>query len=554
LSPTQLKIINDQDSQYITVLAGPGSGKTKILTHKLASLILLEDIKYEQLLMLTFSRADATEFKTRLKSLIGNAANFVDIKTFHSYCFDLLGKIGTIEKTEQVITEATARIMNGDIDPVDITKTVLVIDEAQDMDQNIFELLEILMRKNEDMRVIAVGDDDQNIFEFRGSSAVYMQKFIGQKQAATYELLTNYRSKSNLVDFANQFATKMSGRLKANAIMPYTQENGVIKITSYRHNRLLLPFVENLLESERIGSTCVLTRTNNEALKVSGMLQKAGVPTRLIQTNEGFLLADLAELRYFSDQLQLGEDTIIIDDEKWLLTRKSFDQNFRRSELIDYCNKLMQDFETLYPERKYLTDFKMFLRESKLEDFIAGSNDTVFVGTIHKSKGKEFDSIYLMLDQLKIRTAEEARQLYVAITRAKSNLIIHYNGDFLNHIKTEALVYRADSREYDTPDELVMQTSHFDIHLDYFLDPKRQHLISELRSGDPLRYNQGYCLNQKGQSILKFSRKFMEKISNAEKIGYEPSMARVRFVVYWKKEEKEQECQLVLPQLHFRRK
>jgi ATP-dependent DNA helicase RecQ len=214
----------------------------------------------------------------------------------------------------------------------------------------------------------------------------------------------------------------------------------------------------------------------------------------------------------------------------------------------------MQDFETLYPERKYLTDFKMFLRESKLEDFIAGSNDTVFVGTIHKSKGKEFDSIYLMLDQPKIKTAEEARQLYVAITRAKSNLIIHYNGDFLNHIKTEALVYRADSREYDTPDELVMQTSHFDIHLDYFLDPKRQHLISELRSGDPLRYNQGYCLNQQGQNILRFSRKFLEKISNAEKIGYEPSMARVRFVVYWKKEDTKQECQLVLPQLHFRRK
>ena len=40
---------------------------------QLASLLLLEDVKHEQLLMLTFSRAAATEFKQRLMELIGNA-------------------------------------------------------------------------------------------------------------------------------------------------------------------------------------------------------------------------------------------------------------------------------------------------------------------------------------------------------------------------------------------------------------------------------------------------------------------------------------------------
>ena len=38
------------------ILAGPGSGKTKVLVHKIASLILTEDIKPEQFMMLTFSR------------------------------------------------------------------------------------------------------------------------------------------------------------------------------------------------------------------------------------------------------------------------------------------------------------------------------------------------------------------------------------------------------------------------------------------------------------------------------------------------------------------
>lgn len=63
LSERQREIISDKESRCIVVAAGPGSGKTRVLVHKLASLLLLEDVKHEQLLMLTFSRAAATEFK-----------------------------------------------------------------------------------------------------------------------------------------------------------------------------------------------------------------------------------------------------------------------------------------------------------------------------------------------------------------------------------------------------------------------------------------------------------------------------------------------------------
>ena len=103
LSKRQMEIISDKDSRCIVVAAGPGSGKTRVLVHKLASLLLLEDVKHEQLLMLTFSRAAATEFKQRLMELIGNAAHFVEIKTFHSYCFDLLGRIGNLEESKNVV-------------------------------------------------------------------------------------------------------------------------------------------------------------------------------------------------------------------------------------------------------------------------------------------------------------------------------------------------------------------------------------------------------------------------------------------------------------------
>lgn len=178
LSEKQMEIISDRESHCIVVAAGPGSGKTRVLVHKLASLLLLEDVKHEQLLMLTFSRAAAIEFKQRLIGLIGNAAHFVEIKTFHSYCFDLLGRIGNLDDAKDVVSRAAQMIGNGEVEPNRIAKTVLVIDEAQDMSDKEYALVQALMTANEEMRVIAVGDDDQNIFEFRGSDSRYMTRLL----------------------------------------------------------------------------------------------------------------------------------------------------------------------------------------------------------------------------------------------------------------------------------------------------------------------------------------------------------------------------------------
>ncbi|MBY0536119.1 MAG: RecQ family ATP-dependent DNA helicase [Chitinophagaceae bacterium] len=215
LSANQLEIIKDSGNQYIVVAAGPGSGKTRVLVHKLASLLLTEDVKHEQLLMLTFSRAAATEFKKRLIDLIGNAANFIEIKTFHSYCFDLLGRVGSLFESEKIISTAVNKIRSGEIEPFRITKSVLVVDEAQDMNKEEYELVKVLMEQNEEMRVILVGDDDQNIYGFRGADSAFMQSLVSEKAATKYQLTENYRSTENLVSFANNWAATISKRRKA---------------------------------------------------------------------------------------------------------------------------------------------------------------------------------------------------------------------------------------------------------------------------------------------------------------------------------------------------
>jgi len=551
LSPTQLEIIKDNEAKNIVVVAGPGSGKTRVLVHKLASLLLMEDVKHEQLLMLTFSRAAATEFKKRLLALIGNAANYIEIKTFHSYCFDLLGKVGSLEKSDAILQNTTEKIKNGDVEINRITKTVLVIDEAQDMNADEYALIDALIDKNEEMRVIAVGDDDQNIFEFRGASSKYLEQFITEKKATKYELIENYRSKNNLVEFTNGFVKTLRHRLKETPIAAKQQVNGDIKLVHYQSGNLVTPLVNDILSTALSGTTCVLAKTNDEALQITGLLLKSQVQAKLIQSNDGFNLYNLVEVRFFLNEINSGNDVILISTEIWDNAKRALKDRFQRSSRLEICENLIRDFEATNPKQKYRSDLEVFIKESKLEDFIGGSGETIYVSTIHKAKGKEFDTIFIMLDNFNASTDEAKRQLYVAMTRAKQNLILHLNGNYLDGIKTPNMERIEDRIKYSPPSQLAMQLTHKDVWLDYFLN--RQYLISQLVSGDILSINEDQCTNFKGQSVLKFSRQFQNIIESRKQEGFILKEVKVNFIVYWKKEDTDQEFQIILPELLLER-
>jgi len=554
LSPAQLKIINDQNSKYIVVAAGPGSGKTRILVHKLASLLLMEDVKHEQLLMLTFSRAAASEFKKRLLKLIGNAANFVDIKTFHSYCFDLLGKVGDIEKSEKIIRTTIEKIKNHEVEPNRFTKTVLVIDEAQDMDANEYDLISTMMDFNEEMRVIAVGDDDQNIYEFRGSSSKYLKNFITEKSAAKYELVENYRSRKNLIEFTNRFVKTISYRLKKSEILPVRKENGKINIVKYNTENLIIPVVNDILNSGLTGSTCVLTKSNDEALQIAGLLLKNGFPAKLIQTNDSFSLYNLYEIRYFIYMLNLKDDAYVMDEDAWLQAKNDLIKRFARSTKLELCINMIKDFELSNPKRKYRSDFEVFLRESKLEDFTSASIDTVIVSTIHKAKGKEFDNVYLVLDNFYLNDNSKKRELYVAMTRAKNNLSIHLNNNILDNIQAENLTVKKDFSEYNSQESFVLQLTHKDIWLDYFINKYRQNIIKHLQSGDELLLKNDTCFDSENKEILKFSKAFSSKLEVLKNNGYEIETVKINFILFWQKEGTKTEIKIILPEIYLTKK
>ena len=74
------------------VIAGAGSGKTKVLTHKIAYLMAEKYIKPWNILAITFTNKAANEMKERVQKLVGDAANDMWIGTFHSICVRMLRK------------------------------------------------------------------------------------------------------------------------------------------------------------------------------------------------------------------------------------------------------------------------------------------------------------------------------------------------------------------------------------------------------------------------------------------------------------------------------
>lgn len=547
LSPAQLQIINDLDNQYIVVAAGPGSGKTRLLVHKLASLLIAEDVKHEQLLMLTFSRASATEFKKRLLELIGNAANFIEIKTFHSYCFDLLGRVGSLSEVDNILNTAVDKIRKAEIETFRITKTVLVVDEAQDMNKEEYELIKVLMEHNEEMRVILVGDDDQNIYEFRGADSKYMQSLITEKGAKKYELTANYRSKNNIVSFANAWAYTISRRLKTEPCYPVQPQNGVIQITQYNDNNLIVPLSTAISQAELSGSTCVLTKSNDDAAMLTGLLSQQGVHAKLIQSNDGFNLYNLYELRYFTDIIKSGTDSPLIAEEEWAAAKRELKTHFDNSSKKDLVNAVIRAFEEANTLKKYKSDWEAFLYESKAEDFINIDSEIVYVSTIHKAKGREFDNLYILLRGFIPRTDEEKRQFYVAITRVKSRLAIHYSDKFLKPFIVDGLNYGEDRNTYPEPQQLTVYLTHKDVQLGYF--EYVQHRLKTLFSGDLLQTTEDGLSNSSGQQVLKYSQKFRALIKSFIERGFAITEVRINYIVYWKNEKNDKELKIILPVL-----
>lgn len=256
-------------------------------------------------------------------------------------------------------------------------------------------------------------------------------------------------------------------------------------------------------------------------------------------------------LRYFIENLNLAKDIYTISDEKWDYARNELVKKFSNSTKLELCINIIKDFKRSNPKIKYKSDFEIFLRESKLEDFISGNIDSIIVSTIHKAKGKEFDNVFLILNNYNLNEESKKRELYVAMTRAKNKLVIHLNNDIFTDLSTENLIIKTNPNTYSSPENIVLQTNHRDVWLDSFDNNYRQLLIKNLQSGEKIFYNDGVCYNSNKKELFKFSKAFISKINQLQQKGYIVEQLKINFIVYWYKEKSDKELLIILSEMYF---
>ena len=205
-------------------------------------------------------------------------------------------------------------------------------------------------------------------------------------------------------------------------------------------------------------------------------------------------------------------------------------------------------------EKKYRTDLEMFLHESKIEDFYTTEKGIITISTMHKSKGREFDNVYMLLSNVSMDTDEEKRKLYVGMTRAKQLLHIHYNNDDFEQYAQYSTTSEVDTYLYAKPKELILQLSHKDVYLDFF--KKNSKLIQYMRSGMHLivKGNRLFInLNNELLPVLQFSSKCNEDVKKLIASGYKPYDSVIRFICAWKGKEDTTETAVILADIYFQR-
>ncbi|HAP33824.1 MAG TPA: ATP-dependent DNA helicase PcrA, partial [Lachnospiraceae bacterium] len=95
-NPEQEKAILHNEGPLL-ILAGAGSGKTRVLTYRIAHLITDCDVNPYNIMAITFTNKAAKEMRERIDKIVGDGSEYIWVSTFHSTCVRILRKfISTI--------------------------------------------------------------------------------------------------------------------------------------------------------------------------------------------------------------------------------------------------------------------------------------------------------------------------------------------------------------------------------------------------------------------------------------------------------------------------
>jgi ATP-dependent DNA helicase RecQ len=548
LNTEQQAVIRSRN-KHILVAAGPGSGKTHLLVHKAASLLWMEKAKPESLLILTFTRAACVQLRKRLLDLAGDLAYSVRIATFHSFAFSILGMRGNLSESDKVVDHAATWLESDEAIEIGVP-SVLMIDEYQDLSESEYHLLRAIYDLGEKTpRIIAVGDDDQSIYEFRGSSTRYFQKFTEDfPNAKVYNLTTNYRSLSGIVNTSATLLPLLKNRVKKEvSLHAYkTGKAELLFITApYTTSYCCANWIARNISQWDTESVGVLSFHNIDLYRISAGLQEAHCTHQILRhsARDRFPLAQLREVIFFRKRLmnhpKVGSEPLTT--EEFCAVLENSIQEFNTGNSWDIVRKMVNNYLSQEHEPTLYT-WDSFVDEIKIQDLESTAITPITLCTMHASKGLEWDRVIICLDHWKPQSQQDWRTLYVACTRARKSLVIIGSMENLPPSWTKIFEQTLMREPARIPKQIEFELGMDDINLGHYLRKddlckKVQETLASTAGGNLFKVSPKYptALTFGTLYMLWYSKKFQEKVLEPlEADGYKPLEAKLMHVCQWK--------------------
>ena len=466
-NPVQQKIVaDDREQTNVLVLAGPGSGKTRVLVHRIAYLIRVKREDPRDILVLTYNRHAAAEIRARLRHLVGDDAAGVTVSTCHALAMRLVGASfagvdGDKHDFDGVVMEAV-RQLNGDgltraeaeaqRDTLIQGYRWILVDEYQDIGPEEYALISAVAgRSLEDpdlrLSLFAVGDDDQNIYAFAGASIDFIRRFEVDYRAKPEYLIENYRSTGHIIAAANAMIALAAARMKSGhdiainrrrakdppggemaALDPVAQGRVQVLDCGPDGHAQANAALDELMRLSRLdpdwnwAKTAIIARDWRRLAPVRAYAEALGIPVEM--ANETLpSIWRLREMQLFVAAIR-REPTHLLDIRDLVEMKNAIPSNRWTDLIAEGIAALAHELNTKsMPVPDLIEWFAEWARDARSEQ------RSLLLLTAHRAKGLEFDDVVILdggWDRPgKGEDADAPRRLfYVAMTRARRSLTI----------------------------------------------------------------------------------------------------------------------------------
>lgn len=294
---------------------------------------------------------------------------------------------------------------------------LVVVDEAQDMTTAQLELA--VGSTNPNGRIVVVGDDRQAIYGFRGADSDSLNRLKAELQAQELSLTTTYRCGRAIVDLAREIVPDFEAG-------PSNHEGVVRDMANDFTHRV------NLVIEVGPGDF-VLSRVNAPLVSTAMKLLRAGKRARVAGVDIGKGLVTLIKklkARSVPDLLARIEGWSALEVSRHSAALVAAKNGHKRA--IEAKVEAIRDQSAMLTS---LVDGARSVDEvvTRIEHLFAddglGDKGVITCSSVHKSKGLEADRVFLLADTFRGGTKEEDNIRYVAITRAKRELVWVYGNE-----------------------------------------------------------------------------------------------------------------------------